>query len=802
MYFYNSSNWTSIPSGWGTDPSICNWTGITCFNNSVTELRLSGRLGSGVIPTNFSKLSNLVILDLSSNNLGGAIPTALGNLKNLKILDLRSNMLSDGFPDVFTGLRYLDISDNQLFGTFQVSSMDLTYLDISLNIIDTLSDSLGTLSSLKFVDVSHNNLTALPDSAGSLLVMETFNVSHNRIDALNDGLASLINLKTLIFDRNHIVTMPDGYNNLNVTHMSGSNNRITSLNPNLVSFYRNMQYLDLSGNDISSIPVELQFPMIKHLDLSYNPIDYMFPTSFYSLTNVEILDLSNTHLNGVISPLDNLTRLVELRLSSNSITNLPIVNSTNLKVLLLAYNSITTSLPNVYFPHNLDHIDLSGNYFQSVIPMSFIGSAVKIEMFNCGLMGIIPNFFYSSVYVNVSHNNFIGGISELLNNSDTLQVLSAADNQLSSLNINRIPPSLSYLDLSHNKINGTLPAVLNSTLSTLYIDGNYIQCPSSYISVTGDCRVSFSCGQFCDTTPWTKVTACINPCENRLPPTNTVPTSIIVPTSIPTTQNPSPVPTPTQTPTPTPTPTPIPTTIVVNNSSLNSTNYTINSTNNYVFPDGVVLQNSTIVISTPSIIFNNTVLLNNNSSLLLDYGTQITINGDLIALTNSQINLNINSTNNQSFINGDLQLGDTSKFIIKVSDTLSNSNNALLVVNGSVTLNGNVDVFLNQRSGAIEILRSNQQLDQNITSNIHIISTSQGDECSSRPTLYTRQQSLFVSFETNTSCGGSSLTNDQLMGIYIGVPIVGVLAITICLVSLIPRIRRKIAPYSMRRAEA
>eukprot|EP01125_Pyxidicula_operculata_P009400 TRINITY_DN3099_c0_g1_i3.p1 TRINITY_DN3099_c0_g1~~TRINITY_DN3099_c0_g1_i3.p1 ORF type:complete len:376 (+),score=66.00 TRINITY_DN3099_c0_g1_i3:43-1170(+) len=361
----------------------------------------------------------------------------------------------------------------------------------------------------------------------------------------------------------------------------------------------------------------------------------------------------------------------------------------------------------------------------------------------------------------------------------------------------------SHRNVSNNQITGTIPNAFTKTNSRLiYLDlsGNNFTCSSAPVIVAYDCNLGdIDCSLNCDQSIWSNnITACINPCANP----------DVVPVPIP---SPTPTPTPTLTSIPTPTSTPtsvylpsLPTlpptesTVIISDTVLINTNYTINTTNNYVFPGGISLQNSTVIISSPTILFDNTVLLQNNSSLYFDYGTILVINGNLIATMNSVVNMNIDSSNNHS-ISGNLQVENSSTFVVNISSNLDTID-SLIVVNGSVILNGQMIILINQSlTSTIEVLHSNQQLDSNVISNIKVVSTSQGN-CTSVPTLYVRQQSLYLSFENHPCTSSSfSLTDDQLMGIYIGVPVAGVLAITICLISLVPPIRRRIAPYSFRK---
>ena len=53
---------------------------------------------SGSIPAGWSKLLDLVILDLSANKLTGGIPPDIGNLLKLKKLVVSNNQLSGNIP--------------------------------------------------------------------------------------------------------------------------------------------------------------------------------------------------------------------------------------------------------------------------------------------------------------------------------------------------------------------------------------------------------------------------------------------------------------------------------------------------------------------------------------------------------------------------------------------------------------------------------------------------------------------------------------------------------------------------------
>ena len=88
QFYYSTEgpNWGNDDNAyikdWNVTNMPCSWSGITCENNSVTEIMSAFNQLNGPIP-NFNNLPNLKTLLLISNQLKGSIPN-FSNLSNLQ----------------------------------------------------------------------------------------------------------------------------------------------------------------------------------------------------------------------------------------------------------------------------------------------------------------------------------------------------------------------------------------------------------------------------------------------------------------------------------------------------------------------------------------------------------------------------------------------------------------------------------------------------------------------------------------------------------------------------------------------
>jgi hypothetical protein len=90
---------------WKNTTWTCNWRGVTCTQNRVTELRLPGKGFRGSIPPEtLSLISALHVVSLRGNKLTGPFPGELGNCNNLESLFLAGNDFYGPLPDDLVGL--------------------------------------------------------------------------------------------------------------------------------------------------------------------------------------------------------------------------------------------------------------------------------------------------------------------------------------------------------------------------------------------------------------------------------------------------------------------------------------------------------------------------------------------------------------------------------------------------------------------------------------------------------------------------------------------------------------------------
>ncbi|KAH7856119.1 hypothetical protein Vadar_032911 [Vaccinium darrowii] len=396
---------------------------------SLVELHLSGwELEYVVSPsTNKINFTSLDILDVSYAYLGSCIPGWIFSLNHLVSLDMSSCFFNCPFPsgiENMAALRALDLSWNAFNSTIPNGLYSLSHLE-SLNLglsiwQGVISSAIGNLTSLVSLDLSNNQLQgSIPASLGKLCMLKTIDLSYNNFyGEVADVFKGFSRCKS-----HSLETFITRWNNL-IGHL-----------PYELGQLKSLAYFDLRRNSFSGpIPESIgRLSSLKMLYLSDNKFKGTLPESLGQLGKLEVLHIYDNSLKGVVSDAHfaNLTRLRRLNAGGNNLT------------LKASENWVPPfQVEDLY----LDSWQL-GPQFPLWLPSQ--RKLTSLSIANTNISDSIPTLFWPVFsklqYANLSRNQIHGEVPSL--------------------------PSNSWVDLSSNCFNGSLP-LISSNLSWLDLSNN------------------------------------------------------------------------------------------------------------------------------------------------------------------------------------------------------------------------------------------------------------------------------------------------------------------------------------------
>lgn len=237
---------------WLSEGSACNWSGVTCEIDRVTELNLANVNMQGTLPESLGNLEALTNMNLSHNRITGTIPEAIFNLTEIRNLDISGNNVTGTIPAPIARLKKLislNLSANNIIGTMPTSLAEmktLLYLDLSSN--QRLSGIIPDFPmEIKFVSLQRCNLIGtIPQSMSSLPELMIFDASENQLSGTIpplQGKLYTLNLAKNLLEGNLPEFSIDVFNRLDLSHnlLSGTINfsgvqiDYLSLNDNMFS---------------------------------------------------------------------------------------------------------------------------------------------------------------------------------------------------------------------------------------------------------------------------------------------------------------------------------------------------------------------------------------------------------------------------------------------------------------------------------------------------------------------------------------------------------------------------------------
>ncbi|QCD93844.1 LRR receptor-like serine/threonine-protein kinase FLS2 [Vigna unguiculata] len=260
-------------------------------------LDLSHNKLSGRLPYTIGKLSNLWFLSISSNELNGDISEEhLLNLSSLKILDVSKNSLSfnlspDWVPPFQLVALYASFSIlGPQFPLWLKHQRKLQVLQISNTYItDSFPEWLGDISSrfvysfcetsslpVTYLDLSSNALTGpLPNCWQKFQNLEVLNLANNSLSG----------------------SVPESFGNLrSILSMHLNNNNFSGDIPSLALCKGSLRFIDFGDNNLEgTLQTWLEFEHLIVLRLRG-----LIPDNIGHLKNLESIDLSQNHLQGMI----------------------------------------------------------------------------------------------------------------------------------------------------------------------------------------------------------------------------------------------------------------------------------------------------------------------------------------------------------------------------------------------------------------------------------------------------------------------------------------------------------------------
>ncbi|KAK1435283.1 hypothetical protein QVD17_01044 [Tagetes erecta] len=267
----------------------------------ISTLYLSNNSFDGT-PSNIhmSDHSSIQEIDISSCNLGPHFPNWILKLKNLTHLNIANNRISYTFSIQFWNMWFsqlidIDLSSNNFSGSIPNVSSGLEWLDLSHNKFYGQISFLCQITdgSLNFLDLSNNSfIGAIPYCLWYFNELEVLNLGHNNFSGrLPISIGYLISLEVLKLD----------------------NNKFSGELPLSLQNCTRLTFLEMGANKFSGyVPIWIgeQLSQLYALSLTSNNFFGTIPSQLCQLVNLQILDLSMNRLNGTIpSCLNNITSL-------------------------------------------------------------------------------------------------------------------------------------------------------------------------------------------------------------------------------------------------------------------------------------------------------------------------------------------------------------------------------------------------------------------------------------------------------------------------------------------------------------
>lgn len=172
------------------------------------------------------------------------------------------------------------------------NSKNLLTLNLSNNKYDTWTGTGYTFDSIRRLDLSINKINNVDEAAISgMPQLKWLDLSENRINNLPPTLfTSAQNLETLILSRNYFSEIPRFQSN-SLKSLCLSWCQISSLREDSLDGMTSLLGIDLSINQIESIPDNFTSITLQELNLGYNGIDTLTDLTFSSLPFLQVLNL-------------------------------------------------------------------------------------------------------------------------------------------------------------------------------------------------------------------------------------------------------------------------------------------------------------------------------------------------------------------------------------------------------------------------------------------------------------------------------------------------------------------------------
>ncbi|CAH8361322.1 unnamed protein product [Eruca vesicaria subsp. sativa] len=421
----------------------------------------------GQFPSCLFGLTRLRVLDLSSNQLTGKVPPALGSLGSLKYLSL----LDNNFEGFFSLGSLANLSMLRVFKlgseskSFQVESESYWKPKFQLSVIELPSCNLVKVpyfllfqKDLSRIDLSNNKISG--DFPHWLLVNNT-------------------KLEVLFLQNNSLTNFQLQGSAHNLGFLDVSDNDFNHLLPeNIGWILPHLHYMKLANNGFHEfLPSSLgEFRVLNGLLLSKTALEGEIPISLFSLTALQLLDLSENTLSGGIAPQVNSQLPIVLLLQDNELSGvIPDTLLTGVSVLDLRNNRLSGNIPEFTNTQDTHTLLLRGNNLTD----NELSGDIPAEL--GGLLELKA--------LNLSHNKLSGLIPESFSGLKNVESLDLSFNRLQG----RIPSqltelsSLAVFNVSFNNLSGVIPQGKQfNTFGTKSYLGNPLLCGQLVINISCD----------------------------------------------------------------------------------------------------------------------------------------------------------------------------------------------------------------------------------------------------------------------------------------------------------------------------